>query len=516
MRNRRHALLPVLAAGALLLTLLAPVPAQAANGVRISPDGLMYPRAVRLEHSGSANGRIIADATGFPSGGPVGAIFQSTDDGASFSRIGTVADADARSGLCCTTIFELPQQIGSMPAGTLLWAGAVGQDGGSGRRMTIKVWRSGDAGRTWSYLSTPATSANSGGLWEPEFFVDGAGRLALHYADESQPGRSQVLSATSSTDGVGWAARRTIVAGSSGNHRPGMPVVRRLPDRSFLMIYEICGQAPSQYDCAVYDRTSPDGADWGDPAWFGNQVRLSDGRYFVAAPTIAVTSRGLLVAVGQYLRNADGSSAAGSGGTLFASDDAGKSWSPFAAPVNTGTPAPGPCDNYSSTLVPSADGTSVLEIATDDAGGCAAFAVRGPLPAGGVTTTTTARTTTTTTTTTSRTTTTTGGTASGCSAGLHVDNAWPGGYVGTVTLGGASALNGWSLAFTLPSGDAAVNVWNGRASGTSGRITVTDAGYNASVPANGTVSFGMQVNAAPGDPRQPSGWTLNGVACSAR
>jgi hypothetical protein len=45
-------------------------------------------------------------------------------------------------------------------------------------------------------------------------------------------------------------------------------------------------------------------------------------------------------------------------------------------------PAAGPCDNYSTALLSSADGTSIFEIATYDPGsGCTAYMAGGPLPA---------------------------------------------------------------------------------------------------------------------------------------
>jgi hypothetical protein len=59
----------------------------------------MYPRVVRLAHSGSANGQLIASVVGFDAAGGVGAIYRSTDDGATFTQIGAIHDPETATGL---------------------------------------------------------------------------------------------------------------------------------------------------------------------------------------------------------------------------------------------------------------------------------------------------------------------------------------------------------------------------------------------------------------------------------
>jgi len=115
-----------------------------ATGQLLRNDTGLYPRAVRLEYNGAANGRILASVVTFVSNADgIGAIYESTNGGASFAQVGTVADplaADGK-GLCCATLYELPRQVGSMPAGTLLWAASVGADA---RPMALRIWRSHD------------------------------------------------------------------------------------------------------------------------------------------------------------------------------------------------------------------------------------------------------------------------------------------------------------------------------------------------------------------------------------
>ncbi|MBM2618762.1 ricin-type beta-trefoil lectin domain protein [Actinoplanes sp. LDG1-06] len=353
---------------ALVMVALLATPAAAATGQPVGADTAMYPRAVRL-----ADGRTLISVTQFPAGGPVGAIY----DG--YQRVGTVADPEARAGLCCATLFQLPRPIGALPTGTLLWAGSVGQDGGAARRMSVRLWASNDAGRNWRFLATIARSDNAGGLWEPEFAVDAYGRLVVLFADESQPGRSQVLVQSISNDGLSWSARTPVVTGPQAGHRPGMPAVRRLPDGRYLLAYEVCGFG-GQYDCAVRSRWSNDGVSWGDPARLDPLVQTADGRYLTATPTLALAAAGRVLLIGQRVRNADGSDAAVNGRAMFSGTGSGP-WTVVPTPVAVPGARAGVCPNYSPALAPSVDGNAVLQVTTDDGGaGCRAYAGEALLP----------------------------------------------------------------------------------------------------------------------------------------
>lgn len=136
----------------------------AATGTPLRNDTGLYPRAVRLAHNGDANGRVLASVVAFRGGDGIAPIHESTDGGATFTEVGAVADPEAAGGqgLCCGTLYELPSQVGDLRAGTLLWSASVGQDEPD-RRMALRVFRSDDVGRTWSYLSTIATAANDRG-----------------------------------------------------------------------------------------------------------------------------------------------------------------------------------------------------------------------------------------------------------------------------------------------------------------------------------------------------------------
>lgn len=377
--------LAVAGAGAAVATTDRPAvsaPAWAgATGTPLRAGVGLYPRVIRLQHSGAANGRILAGVVTFAGSSGQGAVYESSDDGATFRQVGTVAPPAAANGLglCCASMLELPQQVGDLPAGTLLWTASAGAEA-SDRRMSLPVWRSADTGRTWTYLSSCAVAPNTGGLWEPELSIDAAGRLACYFSDETgQPAHSQVIRRVVSVDGRTWSAPASVVAGTSGALRPGMPTVRRLPGGNYVMVYEICSTDGS-YGCAAYLRTSADGAQWGAPGDLGIKITTVDGRYVAHAPTVSWlddgTANGRLLVVGQLLFRADGTLAPGNGRTVLVNTENGVGgWYEVPAPVSVPDAYANYCPNYSSALLPTRDAQRVLEIATAYAadGTCTAY-----------------------------------------------------------------------------------------------------------------------------------------------
>jgi endoglucanase len=101
-----------------------------------------------------------------------------------------------------------------------------------------------------------------------------------------------------------------------------------------------------------------------------------------------------------------------------------------------------------------------------------------------------------------------------CKAAWKQDNAWQGGFQGslTVTNTGASAVNPWKVVFTLPAGVTIASGWNGTFSQSGTTVTVTAPTYNPSLPAGGAVALGFTANGPSG---APSGVTLGGAACGA-
>jgi hypothetical protein len=213
------------------------------------------------------------------------------------------------------------------------------------------------------------------------------GPAGVPFADETQSAHSQVIARVVSTNGRIWSGKTNTVAPSPATLRPGMPVVRRLPNGSYYMVYELC-PVKSPYGCGVYSRTSTDGWDWGPADSVGNRIQTPDGRFLAHTPTIAWApggrGRGRLLLVGQLFEHADGSIAAGNGATILVNTHNGRGrWSVATAPVAIADAFddPGACTNYSSTLVPLGHGRRVLEIATDYApdGICKPYIATGPI-----------------------------------------------------------------------------------------------------------------------------------------
>ncbi|MEV0565265.1 PHB depolymerase family esterase [Dactylosporangium sp. NPDC050588] len=104
--------------------------------------------------------------------------------------------------------------------------------------------------------------------------------------------------------------------------------------------------------------------------------------------------------------------------------------------------------------------------------------------------------------------------AGGCRVSYTV-NSWNTGLTAavTVTNAGSTAVNGWTLGFTLPAGQAVTSAWNATVTPASGAVTARNVTYNAAIPPGGSASFGFQANHT-GNTGKPSAFTLNGTACA--
>ncbi|WP_129843085.1 cellulose binding domain-containing protein [Streptomyces sp. RFCAC02] len=101
-----------------------------------------------------------------------------------------------------------------------------------------------------------------------------------------------------------------------------------------------------------------------------------------------------------------------------------------------------------------------------------------------------------------------------CSVGASV-NAWNTGLTAslTITNTGTTAVNGWSLGFTLPAGQSITSGWNAGYSSGGGTVTATNAAWNGTIAPGASVSIGYQA-AHTGNAAPPTGFTLNGAACT--
>jgi dienelactone hydrolase len=91
--------------------------------------------------------------------------------------------------------------------------------------------------------------------------------------------------------------------------------------------------------------------------------------------------------------------------------------------------------------------------------------------------------------------------ATGCTASYRTAGSWPGGFQGEVTVtAGSAAISGWTVGWTLGSGQAITQVWNGTLTTSGSAVTVRNASYSGSVPAGGSVTFGFLATGTPSVP----------------
>ncbi|MEU0414473.1 RICIN domain-containing protein [Streptomyces griseorubiginosus] len=307
--------------------------------------GSLYPRAIRLQHSGSSNGTLLATFEQYTSGTPVFPVYRSTDNGTSWTKLSDVADTQNGWGMRWEPqLFELPTATGNLPAGTLLIAGdSVPADRSATK---IDMYASTDHGLTWTFVSNIATggqaTASNGftPVWEPFFLMNGS-RLVVYYSDQRDSAHGQKLVHQVSTDGVNWGPVVDDVAVSPYSARPGMATVAQLPNGKYVMTYEYGGAAEGNF--AVYYKISADPEAFGSVT--GIPLRTTDGTVPCCNPVVAWLPTG----------GADGTLvvSAQSSTDLFLNTQNGAAgaWTRIQSTVPGG---------YSRGMLPLADGHSLL------------------------------------------------------------------------------------------------------------------------------------------------------------
>src|SRR5690349_17795614 len=94
-------------------------------------------------------------------------------------------------------------------------------------------------------------------------------------------------------------------------------------------------------------------------------------------------------------------------------------------------------------------------------------------------------------------------------------SAWNTGLTSNITITntGSTAINGWTLTFTLPAGQAITSGWNATYAPTSGAVTARNMSYNGSLNPGGSTTIGFQATHT-GNTAAPSAFALNGAACT--
>ncbi|MEV4703869.1 cellulose binding domain-containing protein [Actinoplanes sp. NPDC049316] len=94
-------------------------------------------------------------------------------------------------------------------------------------------------------------------------------------------------------------------------------------------------------------------------------------------------------------------------------------------------------------------------------------------------------------------------------------STWNSGFTATVSITntGTSTINGWTLSFTLPSGQSITSGWNATYAPSSGQVNARNVDYNGALAPGATVDIGFQATHT-GNTAEPTGFTLNGVPCT--
>lgn len=88
-----------------------------------------------------------------------------------------------------------------------------------------------------------------------------------------------------------------------------------------------------------------------------------------------------------------------------------------------------------------------------------------------------------------------------CGATYRTINSWPGGFQGEVTVtAGSAPITGWSVGWTLSSGQSITQLWSGTLSSSGQSVTVRNVSYNGSLSAGGSTTFGFLANGTASTP----------------
>jgi endo-1,4-beta-xylanase len=89
-----------------------------------------------------------------------------------------------------------------------------------------------------------------------------------------------------------------------------------------------------------------------------------------------------------------------------------------------------------------------------------------------------------------------GGGTGGCSAAYRVDNDWGSGFTATVTVtnSGSAAIGSWQVTWSWAGNQQVTNSWNASLAQSGTSVTARNAGYNGSVAAGQSTSFGFQAS----------------------
>lgn len=256
-------------------------------------DGEAYVTLVQLSHQPKAadNGRILISfeipaMDGIP-------IYESRDEGASWKFVTFATDPHQKDHAKCNLhwqphLMEMPRTVGALKAGTVLLSASSVCNDANGRMasMQLQLYGSRDQGRAWKYIGAVADGTVALPVWEPHLVLLDDGKLVTYYSSETHKadGYNQLLSHKVSRDGgKSWGPEVYDTAIAGGVERPGMVIIARLPDGSYVYNHEDV-QGPNSGQ--VHIKFSKDGLSWGPPEARGTPVQALGGEYPTSCPVI--------------------------------------------------------------------------------------------------------------------------------------------------------------------------------------------------------------------------------------
>ncbi len=289
-----------------------------------------YPALIKLCHQKNEtdNGKLLAT---FEKWGSTYPVYESSDDGLTWTQISTVTD-NLNVGFWnewMPFLFELPTDMGSFEKGTIILA-ATSVFGEGVTDSTITLYSSTDLGRTFdAFCNVDTAGGTEWGVWEPYLiYEEEKGRLYCFYSDDSDPKHSQKLVCKYTTDLMNWSEKFECVACEDSSLRPGMVSVTKMGNGEYFMVYEMVGINGNP----IYCKKSTALDDWGDVSDYGKIISAA-GKTFGSAPYVAWSpvggECGLLVVVGKHPING----ASKTGTDMFLSFDYGKTFVPVDNPI---------------------------------------------------------------------------------------------------------------------------------------------------------------------------------------
>ena len=320
-----------------------------------------YPRIIELQHGPQA-GTLLATFESWTKTAPVFPVFQSMDGGKSFTKLSELTDPDKVGMSWMPQMFELPVDMGTLKKGTILFAGCSVRDNS---KFTLKLFQSGDGGKTWSYLSRiDEAEGKENGVYEPFFYISDSGKLVCLYCDETESSKhsQKIVMKTSTDGGQTWSAKSDVVAVTSKNMRPGMPVVTKMGNGQYIMVYEMVNKNNAHSGNPIHYRLSDDGERWGTVSDMGTKIVSADGVTPGSSPycvwTPAGSPNGTL-----YVSAAFQSPASSKGSDYFISHDYGKTFQRTPHPLPYTHVKDGKY-GYSNSMFVSKDGNTLYSINT--------------------------------------------------------------------------------------------------------------------------------------------------------